>query len=92
MPLYITNRAPCFHAKYKLLCQNRYTITEQTINCERTQKSLNKSLLRIKEVQQPPYGVLFLVAGVLGISHNPFSEKSLDGVSDIKVSKLELNP
>ena len=43
-------------------------------------------------MQQPPYGVLFLVAGVLGISHNPFSEKSLDGVSDIKVSKLELNP
>jgi len=52
---------------------------------------LNKSFLRIKEVQQP-YGVLFLVAGVLGISHNPFSEKSLDGVSDIKVSKFELNP
>ena len=41
---------------------------------------------------QQPYGVLFLVAGVLGISHNPFSEKSLDGVSDIKVSKLELSP
>ena len=39
---------------------------------------------------QQPYGVLFLVAGVLGISHNPFSEKSLDGVSDIKVSKLSL--
>lgn len=54
-------------------------------------KSLNKSFLRIKEVQQP-YGVLFLVAGVLGISHNPFSEKSLDGVSDIKISKFELNP
>ena len=49
-----------------------------------------KFFLRIEEVQQP-YGVLFLVAGVLGISHNPFSEKSLDGVSDIKVSKLELN-
>ena len=41
---------------------------------------------------QQPYGVLFLVAGVLGISHNPFSEKSLDGVSDIKISKFELNP
>ena len=54
-------------------------------------KKFEQKFLRIKEVQQP-YGVLFLVAGVLGISHNPFSEKSLDGVSDIKVSKLELSP
>ena len=53
-------------------------------------KKFEQKFLRIKEVQQP-YGVLFLVAGVLGISHNPFSEKSLNGVSDIKVSKLELN-